>query len=115
MQNIDQYKIECAILNSFLSIPECLELTTKPFKMESKYFINDFNKMICERIMKRLDEGLSFSLLEIKIGAWIRDVKPQYSQYWFNIICNVPLPLEIAKQYYEEIKLMEIERLANGR
>ena len=109
------YKIECAILNTFISHPEYIEANTKPFKMEAKYFSTDFNKMICDRVMKELEGNSCVTLLQIKLDAWIRDIKPQYMNLWLDIICQGVLPMSTAKRYYDELKLQEIERLANGR
>jgi len=115
MYNISTYEIECALLNSFISVGESIEYNSEPFKMESKYFTSDFNKTICERVMKHLEDKASLSLFSIKMEAWVRDVSPSNHQNWFNIVGRVPIPMTIAKQYYEHIKINEIERLSNGR
>ena len=109
------YKIECAILNTFISHPEYIENNSEPFKIESKYFSTDFNKMICERVMKELEGNNCVSILQIKLDAWIRDIKPQFIKQWQEITMQGVLPMSVAKKYYEELKLQEIERLANGR
>ena len=115
MQFIDIYNIECTVLSTFLCTPEGLGYDSEAFKMESKYFTNDFNKLICNRLMEELDNKGSMSLLEIKLSAWVRDVKHQYQQSMLNIICSCPIPLSVAKQYYDEMKLQYFERLTNGR
>ena len=109
------YKIECAVLNTFISHPEYIEKNSEPFKIESKYFSTDFNKMICERVMKELEGNNCVSLLQIKLDAWIRDIKPQFTNQWQEITMQGVLSMSTAKKYYEELKLQEIERLANGR
>jgi hypothetical protein len=110
-----KFKIECAILNTFVFHPHYIEANIKPFKMEAKYFSTDFNKMICERLMRELEGNNCVSLLQIKLDAWIRDIKPQYISQWLEIICQGVLPMSVAKKYYDELRLQEIERLANGR
>jgi len=115
LQHIDTYKIECTVLGTFLNTPELIGFNTEPFKMESKYFANDFNKLICERLMKELEHSGSPSLLEIKLSAWVRDVKIKYQQAYSNITTSKPIPMSVAKKYYEEMKIQYMERLANGR
>ena len=114
MQFIDIYNIECTVLSTFLCTPEGIEYNTEAFKMESKYFTNDFNKLICKRVMSELDNKGSMSLLEIKMSAWVRDVKKQYQQSFLNIICSGAIPMSVAKKYYDEMKLQYFERLTNG-
>jgi len=115
MQYIDVYKIECTILNTFLSTSELIGFNTEPFKMESKYFTNDFNKLICDRVMSELEAKGSMSLLETKINAWVRDIKKNLQGSFLNIITSSPIPMSVAKRYYEELKIQHFERLANGR
>tara|TARA_R110002073_G_scaffold131310_2_gene278029 strand:+ start:1500 stop:1853 length:354 start_codon:yes stop_codon:yes gene_type:complete len=115
MEFIDIYKIECTVLSTFLFTPELLGFNTEAFKMESKYFTNDFNKMICVRVMKELDDNGSMSLLEIKLSAWVRDVKKQYQAPMMELLTASPIPLSVAKKYYEEMKIQYFERLTNGR
>lgn len=115
LQYIDIYKIECTVLNTFISGGEYIEHNIEPFKMESKYFVNDLNKMLCERIMKQIDNNMSMGILSLKLEAWIRDVKPKYKNDFLSIICNGVLPMSVAKKYYDEMKVQYIERLANGR
>lgn len=115
LQYIDVYKIECTVLGTFLNTPELTGFNTEPFKMESKYFTNDFNKLICERLMKELENSGSMSLLTTKLSAWVRDVKRQYQQPWMELLTANPIPMSVAKKYYEEMKIQYMERLANGR
>ena len=112
---IDIYKIECTVLGTFINTPELVGYNIEPFKMESKYFDNDFNKLICERVMKELDNDGSMSLLETKLSAWVRDVKNKYQAPYLNIILCKPIPLSVAKKYYEEMKIQYMERLTSGR
>lgn len=115
LQYIDIYIIECTVLNTFLGTSELIGFNIEPFKMESKYFSNEFNKLICERIMKELDNDGCMSLLETKLNAWVRDIKPKYQAPFLNIISKCPIPMSVAKKYYEEMKIQYMERLANGR
>jgi len=115
MQHIDIYKIECTVLNTFLGTSELIGFNIEPFEMEAKYFTNDFNKLICERLMKELEHDGSMSLLEKKLTAWVRDIKPKYQQTMMNILTANPIPMSVAKKYYEEMKIQYMERLANGR
>ena len=79
--------------------------------MEKQYFTNDFNKIVCTKIMEHLEHNKSLTLLNIKIEAWIRDVKPQYSQSFVNIIAATPLTMNIAKEHYAELKILSKERI----
>jgi len=115
MQYIDIYTIECTVLNTFLGTSELIGFNIEPFKMESKYFTNDFNKLVCDRVMKGLEDNTSMSLLETKINAWVRDVKPKLQTPFLNIITAKPIPMSVAKKYYEEMKIQHVERLANGQ
>ena len=115
LQYIDIYVIECTVLGTFLNTPELIGYNTEPFKMEAKYFTNDFNKLICERVMKELEHNGSMSLLEVKLTAWVRDVKPRYQQPMMNILTAKPIPMSVAKKHYEEMRSQYMERLANGR
>jgi len=115
LEYIDIYKIECTVLNTFISGGELVEHNIEPFKMESKYFTNDFNKMLCKRVMKQLDDNMSMGVLSIKLEAWVRDIQPRHKSDFLNIICNGVLPMSVAKKYYEEMKIQYMERLANGR
>jgi len=115
LEYIDIYKIECAVLNTFISGGEYVEHNIEPFKMESKYFQGELNKMLCDRVMKQIEDDLSMGVLSIKLSAWVRDIQPRYKSDFLNIICNGVLPMSVAKKYYEEMKIQYMERLANGR
>ena len=114
LQFIDLYVIECTVLSTFLTTQELIGFNIKPFKMESKHFTDGFNKMICERIMKELENDGSMSLLETKLTAWVRDVKTQYQKKMMNLLAANPIPMSVAKKYYEEMKLQYFERLSDG-
>ena len=55
-----EYKLECSVLATLLNNES--ELNEKPFKIDCKYLVNDFNKLICERLMKHLEDNKSTSL-----------------------------------------------------
>ena len=116
MQYIDLYKIECTVLNTFIGIPESIGYNIEPFNIESKYFTNDFNKIICNRIMKEIEVKGSMSLLQTKLIAWCRDVEKRYQSEMLNIISADVIPMSVALKYYNEMKIQYLERLtANGR
>jgi hypothetical protein len=112
--NLPINSIEESVLASFFVLDDNIE-NNEPFELDSKYFFGEFNKMLCERINKAIKEKDSMSLLEIKIEAWVRDVKPQFKKDWINISTKVPMPMCIAEKYYKELKIAEVERRLNVR
>ena len=116
MQYIDLYKIECTVLNTFIGTPESIGYNIEPFNLESKYFTNDFNKIISSRVIKELKANGCMSLLQTKLIAWCRDVEKRYQSEMLNIISADVIPMSVALKYYNEMKIQYLERLAaNGR
>jgi hypothetical protein len=120
MHHITEYNLECAILRTFIQAEDNLLVDQdhrdiEYFNIDSKYFENEFNKMICDKIMENIKKGESLSLLSIKIEAWIRDKKPEYIQYWLNVFTPTPIPMSAAEQYYRDIKTNYIRKKANAR
>lgn len=80
-------------------------LYEEAFIIDEAYFVLPFHKMLVKRIREGIEKGESLSLLNIKLDAYIRDVKFEYEKEWINIIASMPLSMKIAHQYYEDIKV----------
>ena len=107
------YKIECTILATLLQGEQYFNET--PFVIEDKYFTHFFNKIIAGKISTYIKEDKSLSLLEMKIDNWVKNDKPELQVYFLEILASNVIPISKAKEYYNELKLIEMKRSIYGR
>lgn len=100
--------IEAAIIISFL---ENEILHNEPyFKIESKYFENFFNRIVVDRINKAIKEKESLSLINIQLEEWVATEQQSYQMLYLDIASQIPLPMSLAKKYYDKIKIDYIQK-----
>lgn len=98
-----QNTIERTIISTMLFNEEYLY--EKAITLDEKYFVLPFHKMLIKRIIEGVTKGESISRLNIKLDAYFRDVKTEYQKVYIDILATVPLPMKVAQQYYEELKI----------
>jgi len=100
-----QNSIERSIISSLLQNEEYL--CEKAFEVEEKYFMHPFHKQLVTRLTDRFKRGESVSLLNKRIIQYFNDRSTDEKELYLNIISTAPLPLKVANQYYEELKILQ--------
>lgn len=100
-------EIELSVLSSFLDCEKYND--TKYFYLNEEVFISDFNKTIANKINDHVAKNKSLTLFKAKLIDFASS-KPKIQQNVLNIISTTPLPMGVAKKYYEDLKLQLIER-----
>lgn len=100
--------IEASIIISFLDNE--IGLNEPFFKIESKYFENFFNKMVVDRINKAIENNESLSLLDIQLEEWVATKQQSYQMLYLDIVSQTPLPMNLAKKYYNKLKMDFIKK-----
>ena len=107
------YNIECTVLASFLYNEKYLNEPC--FNVEGKHFTNSFNILIADRINESIKKGESIELLNVKLDSWIKNKKPEYLQFWINIISALPMSMPIANEHYIELRRKSFKRTAYAK
>jgi hypothetical protein len=103
----NKYAIECAILVTILS-SEYLQTTETPFDIDERYFTYSLNKTIAKRVKEAIQRDESLSVLDFKLYEWCEH-NPTRRQQFGHILEQSPLPMKVAKAYYEYIKIEKIK------